>query len=68
VAVGHHGQVYVTDSGNSPILELASDGSVRLSTIGPKESASSVSGVAVDPLGNVYVVDTGDGRVRKFVP
>ncbi len=71
--------LYVADSGNSRIRELTVDGTI--STIsgggtagfsgdgGPAVTAqlNTPTGVAVDGTGNVYVVDSGNGVVRKLL-
>lgn len=71
--------LYVTDYGNSRIRELTVDGTI--STIsgngtagysgdgGPAVTAevNTPTGIAVDGSGNIYVVDTGNSLVRKFL-
>ena len=65
VAVSPDGNlVYVTDEKGSQVWELSSDG-VLLSkwTSGALKRPT---GVATDPLGNVYVANNGNGTVAKF--
>ncbi len=76
VAVDTTGNVYVADTGNSRVRKIDSSGNV--STVagtgtqgfadGPATTAqfSSPRGVAFDAIGNVYVADTGNSRVRKI--
>ena len=65
VAVSPDGNlVYVTDEKGSEVWEFSSDG-VLLS----KWTSSRIrrpTGVATDPLGNVYVANNGNGTVVKF--
>ncbi|MEI6715941.1 MAG: immunoglobulin domain-containing protein [Verrucomicrobiota bacterium] len=76
VAVDGLGNVYVADTDNNKIRKITSAGVV--STLagagaygsangsGSTASFSIPSGVAVDGLGNVYVVDTGNNKIRKI--
>src|SRR5438094_443785 len=80
VAVDPGGNVYIADGGSNRILKVNTTGII--STIagngqkgfngdgGPATSASlnSPRGVAVDPAGNVYIVDAGNLRIRKVNP
>lgn len=59
IAAGPNGDLYVADSGNDRIQELALDGSF----VGQWPS-SNPRDVATDTAGNVYIV--GDTQVRKF--
>jgi SMP-30/Gluconolactonase/LRE-like region len=65
VAVSPDGNlVYVTDANGSQVWELSSDGALL-----SKWTSSAVkrpTGVATDPLGNVYVANNGNGTVAKF--
>ena len=71
------GNVYVADTSNSLIREIAPDGTVSTlagqagvtgSMNGSVASASFSfpDGVAVDNYGNVYVADTGNQLIRKI--
>ena len=76
VAVDSAGNVYIADTNNSRIRQVttgvittvAGNGTAGFSgDNGPATSAelSYPSGVAVDLIGNIYVADTDNGRVRK---
>ncbi|HMH20175.1 MAG TPA: hypothetical protein VK563_00295 [Puia sp.] len=78
VAVDTSGNVYVADSGNQRIRKITTSGQV--STLagsglqgfaeGPGSSArfNSPGGIAVDTIGNIYVADTNNHRIRKISP
>lgn len=83
VAVDVAGNVFVTDSENSTIRKITSAGVVttlagdagaddfgRGSTDGPGKSARfySPSGLALDGSGNLIVLDTVNGTLRKITP
>lgn len=77
VAVDAAGNVYIADSGNDAIRKVSTSGTIT--TVagtgqtgfsgdgGPATSAqlSYPRGVTVDSLGNLYIADFGNGRVRK---
>ncbi len=78
VAVDAAGNLYIADSDNARIRKV--DAAGVISTVagtgtrgyysgegGPATAArlSSPSGVAVDGLGNLYIADSGDARIRK---
>ncbi|HEX4188141.1 MAG TPA: hypothetical protein VHY83_09605 [Solirubrobacteraceae bacterium] len=69
VAVDGAGHVYVADTNNNRIVELASSGEV-IGGWGSPGSADgrlrSPSGVAVDGAGSVYVLDGENNRVERF--
>ncbi len=64
VAVDAAGDLYVTDTQNNQVLELAAGSSTqgRLMFTGLKNP----EGVAVDTAGDLYVADNGNGRVVKL--
>ncbi|MGI9026924.1 MAG: hypothetical protein ACR2GP_15365 [Burkholderiaceae bacterium] len=77
VAVDAAGNVYVGDSGNSTIRKI--DTTLAVSTIagsvgnpgsidgiGTAALLNNPTGVVADTSGNVYVVDSGNGTVRKI--
>ncbi|MFL6451826.1 MAG: Ig-like domain repeat protein [Bryobacteraceae bacterium] len=78
VAVDGSGNIYIADTGNSRIRKVSA-GTGVITTVagkgsyeysgdgGPATSASLsyLSGVAVDGSGNIYIADTGNGRIRK---
>lgn len=78
VAVDSHGNLYIADYGNSKIRKI--DASGTITTIagtgsigyggdgGPATSAvlNLPTGVAVDTVGNVYIADYQNSRIRKI--
>jgi serine/threonine protein kinase/basic membrane lipoprotein Med (substrate-binding protein (PBP1-ABC) superfamily)/DNA-binding beta-propeller fold protein YncE/transcriptional regulator with XRE-family HTH domain len=80
VAVDAGGHVFVIDTARDRVLRFSPSGTVEAvwgssgSTSGPFIQPTTPGqvvqphGVRVDPQGNVYVVDTGNGRIEKFTP
>ncbi|MDW7692310.1 Ig-like domain-containing protein [Flammeovirgaceae bacterium SG7u.111] len=78
VAVHSSGQIYVADTYNNRIRKILPDGTVSTLAgngdagfkdgVGQSANFNSPSGVAVDELGNIYVADTGNNRIRKILP
>ena len=76
VAVDTGDNIYVADSVDHKIRKITSGGAIITlagsgtigSTDGTGASASFKypSGLAVDPVGNVYVADTGNNKIRKI--
>jgi serine/threonine-protein kinase len=64
VAVDSAGNLYVTDSGNKRVLELAAGSATP--TVLPFTGLKQPRGVAVDAAGNVYVVDSFNDRVVEL--
>ncbi len=78
VAVAPDGSVYIADYGNHKIRKVSTGG--IMTTVagtgtagysgdggqGTSAQLSSPAGVAVDPVGNVYIADSGNNRVRKL--
>ncbi len=78
LAVDTHGNMYIADSGNNRIRMVSAGSGIIITVAGagssysgdgqPATSAQISSdsfGVAVDRLGNLYIADTGNSRVRK---
>ncbi len=81
LAVDGGGSLYIADSSNSVIRRVTADGIIRTiaGTIGtsgfggdggPATSArlSNPKGIAFDPAGNLFVVDSNNRRVRRIAP
>lgn len=78
VAVDMAGNVYVSDAANHKIRKITTDGMVStlagsgelgsLDGKGPIASFYNPSGIAVDTMGNVYVADHDNNRIRKITP
>ena len=77
VAVDHAGNLYIADTGNHGIRRVDSTGVITtvagtgeqdfVKDNGPAVDAwlDSPSGVAVDHVGNLYIADTGNHRIRR---
>ncbi len=80
VAVDNSGNVYVADSGNNTVRKIGPNGAVTTlaGSAGTSGSAdgigsaarfsSSLWGMAVEGMGNVYVADGGNHMIRKIGP
>jgi sugar lactone lactonase YvrE len=77
IAVDLSGNVYVTDRNNNKIRKitpagvvttLAGSSSGSANGSGTAAQFSAPKGIAVDNLGNVYVADTNNHRIRKITP
>ncbi|MFY8035401.1 MAG: hypothetical protein ACOVMN_12835, partial [Flexibacteraceae bacterium] len=78
VAVDLAGNVFVADRGNNRIRKISPAGLVTTvagsgssgsaNGIGTAASFNSLSGVAVDAAGNVYVADLSNNLIRKLTP
>jgi probable HAF family extracellular repeat protein len=78
-AVDLAGNVYFSDSGNNTIRKVTPEGVVTTLAgtagvtgsadgTGPAAQFNSPFGVSVDPQGNVYVADAGNGTIRMITP
>lgn len=77
IVIDSAGNLYVADTGNNVIRKITSGGQV--STIagsgsaafangtGTSASFNGPTGMTIDSSGNLYVVDTGNNRIRKIV-
>jgi serine/threonine protein kinase, bacterial len=71
VVVDGAGNVYVADTGNDRVQELAAstDPVGSWGTPGSEIGQFNLpSGIALDPSGHIYVADTGNNRIQKFGP
>ena len=78
LAVASDGTIYVADTGNNVIRQIAHDGSVTTlagsGTVGYRDGAASEAqfngpiGVAVSSSGRVFVADTYNDRIRVVEP
>jgi uncharacterized protein (TIGR03437 family) len=79
LAMDSSGSLYIADSGNNRVRKISPQGIVTtvagggttLGDGGPATSAmlaDRVLGLALDPLGNLYIVDTDNHRIRKVDP
>ena len=76
VAVDASGNIYVADTNNNSIRKISTSGVVstlagniqsgHADGIGVLASFNGPSGVACDALGNVYVADSNNNRIRKI--
>lgn len=79
LVVDPNGDVYVADRRNNRIRKIGSDGSVLTiagsgipassdATVPLKAEFSSPNGITRDTAGNLFVTDTGSGKIRKIHP
>lgn len=79
VAVDDAGNIYVADTGNHAIRLISSAGQVstvagEAGTAGYADGSAAAArfdrptNLAIDPLGNLYVTDFGNHRIRKLTP
>jgi len=76
VAVDASGNIYIADSGNARIREVTAGNITTVAGTGTSgyngdgilatnAEISEVTGVASDPVGNIYIADTNNCRIRK---
>jgi sugar lactone lactonase YvrE len=80
LAVDRQGSVYIAEYGNARVRKVSSAGTITTiagtgrpgfsgdGAPATRAQLTSPEGVAVDGKGNVYVADSGNGRVRKVSP
>ncbi len=78
VAVDGYGIVYIADSGNNVIRKVDLDGSVTIlagsGRAGYRDGRGKgarfawPTGIAIDPMGNIYVCDSRNNRIRRITP
>ncbi len=79
IAVDPAGNVYVSEPDNNTIRKIAPDGTVSTlaglaGVAGSNDGTGGAArfnrpfGIAADAHGNVYVADTGNGRIRQIAP
>jgi trimeric autotransporter adhesin len=80
LAADNAGNIFISDYDLGQVRKVASDGSITVVAGGGSGSPSSdgelainaplsrPQGIAVDSAGNLYIAETGKGRVRKVLP
>jgi sugar lactone lactonase YvrE len=78
IAVDPSGYVYVADCGNDLIRKISPDGKVQIIAGNGKKGAKDSTGlnasfylpggIALDSIGNIYVADTYNNKIRKISP
>ncbi|MBP1221895.1 T9SS type A sorting domain-containing protein [Flavobacterium sp. 1355] len=75
ICIDTNGNLYVADSENNKIRKITSDGSVTTlagSVMGKADGNGAAAkfsipyAICIDPTGNLYVSDSGNGRIRKI--
>ncbi|MDP4272315.1 MAG: YDG domain-containing protein, partial [Bacteroidota bacterium] len=78
VVSDNSGNIFVTDFGNCTIREISEDGNVStfagsgfisdVDGIGTDASFNYPTGITIDNLGNLFVVDRGNNKIKKITP
>lgn len=77
ITIDRSGNLYVTDQVNNNIRKITPDGSVTtiaggvagyVDSTGINASFNKPMGICVDTLGNLFVADYGNNRIRKITP
>lgn len=67
ISVSKTGYVFITDPDNSRVIEFDRSGTYNQTWAGNMQDPFNVtSGLAIDELGNVWVVDSGNNRILQF--
>jgi sugar lactone lactonase YvrE len=67
VAVDSSGNLYIADTGNNVIREIAASSGVISTIVGVGAQLKGPQAVALDSSGNLYIADTGNNVIRKVV-
>lgn len=80
LAADNAGNIFISDYDLGQVRKVAADGSISVvagggsgtssddGALAINASLSRPQGIAVDSAGNLYIVETGQGRVRKVLP
>lgn len=79
IATDNAGNVFVSDPGDNIIRKITPSGILSIFAgtpggqgnadgVGPAAHFQSPAGLAIDSAGNIYVADSGNGRIRKITP
>jgi len=79
IAIDTNGVIYVADSGNGVIRKVDTTGSLSIfagsiGSVGSNNGAGTNAnfgypvGIAIDPVGNLYVTDSSANMIRKITP
>ncbi len=80
LAIDASGNIYLADVGNRAVRKVQPDGAISLFAgvenyfygtadgMGPSARFNGAAGITFDSAGNAYVVDAGNGTLRKITP